>query len=64
VNRLDRFEDALELLSLNTQDRRSTLEDADIAKVSSELLALETNLTASLLVLNRQFQISLLEFLR
>ncbi len=64
VNRLDRFEDALELLSLSTQDRRSTLEDADIAKVASDLLALETNLTASLLVLNRQFQISLLEFLR
>ncbi|RMH08894.1 MAG: hypothetical protein D6704_02295 [Nitrospirae bacterium] len=64
VNRLERVQEGLDMLALSTQKRQAALEDADVAQVASELTALETNLTASLLVLNRQFEISLLNFLR
>ncbi len=64
VNRLDRLTESLQLLSFATQDERSAIEDTDFAEASTQLKTLETNLTASLLTLNQQFQISLLNFLR
>jgi len=64
VNRLDRLAEGLDLLNLTTQDQRSEIEDTDFAEASAQLATLETNLTASLLTLNRQFDISLLNFLR
>ena len=64
VNRLDRLAESLQLLSFATQDERSAIEDTDFAEASTQLKTLETNLTASLLTLNQQFQISLLSFLR
>lgn len=64
VNRLDRLTESLQLLSFTTQDERSAVEDTDFAEASAQLATLETNLTASLLTLNQQFQISLLNFLR
>ncbi|MDT7041861.1 flagellin [Candidatus Nitronereus thalassa] len=64
VNRLDRIAEGLDLLAVTTQDERSAIEDTDFAEASSQLATLELNLQASLLTLNRQFQISLLNFLR
>ena len=64
VNRLDRLAESLQLLSFTTQDERSAIEDTDFAEASTQLASLETSLNASLLTLNRQFQISLLNFLR
>lgn len=64
VNRLDRLAEGLDLLAVTTQDERSTIEDTDYAEASSQLAMLETNLQASLLTLSRQFDISLLNFLR
>lgn len=64
VNRLDRLAASLDLLEVTTQDQRSEIEDTDFAEASAQLATLETNLTASLLTLNRQFEISLLNFLR
>ena len=63
-SRLERVSEALQLLDFTTQSRRSEIEDADLAEVTSLLATLETNYTASLLTLNRQFEISLLNFLR
>jgi flagellar hook-associated protein 3 FlgL len=64
VNRLDRLSEGLDLLALTTQDERSAIEDTDFAEASAQLATLETNLQASLLTLSRQFNISLLNFLR
>ncbi len=64
VNRLDTVKDSLELLSVNTQTLRSSFEDADFAKVASELTSLQGTLDASLATLSRQFETSLLNFIR
>ena len=64
VNRLDTIKDTLDLLSVNTQELRSTVEDADFAKVASELASLQVTLEASMLTLTRQFETSLLNFIR
>ena len=64
VNRLDTVKDSLDLLSVNTQTLRSTFEDADFAKVASELTSLQGTLEASLATLTRQFETSLLNFIR
>ncbi|MCZ6800137.1 MAG: flagellin [Nitrospirae bacterium] len=63
TNRLETFKDSIELLSLNLQSRKSFLEDTDLAQAAAELAQFETNLNASLLVLERQFRISLLNFI-
>ena len=64
VNRLDTIKDSLDLLSVNTQELRSTVEDADFVKVASELASLQLTLEASMLTLTRQFETSLLNFIR
>ena len=64
VNRLDTVKESLDLLSVNTQELRSQFEDADLAKVASELTSLQVTLEASLATLTRQFETSLLNFLR
>ena len=64
VNRLDTVKESLSLVTLNTDTLRSKFEDADLAKVASELTTLEVNLQASLTVLSRQFETNLLNFLR
>lgn len=64
VNRLDAIADSLDLLEVNIQTLRSRYEDADFAKVASELATLEMNLEASLATLMRQFETGLLKFLR
>ncbi len=64
VNRLDRLADGLDLLAVTTQDERSAIEDTDFAEAATQLTTLETNLQAALLTLSRQFNISLLHFLR
>ena len=64
ANRLDTIKEGLELLNLNTETLRSDFEDADLAKVASELATLQTNLEASFATLTRQFDTSLLNFLR
>jgi flagellar hook-associated protein 3 FlgL len=64
VNRLDAIADSLDLLGVNIQTLRSRYEDADFAKVASELATLEMNLEASLATLMRQFDTGLLKFLR
>lgn len=64
VNRLDTIKDSLDLLSVNTQELRSQFEDADFAKVASELASLQVTLEASMATLTRQFETSLLNFLR
>ena len=64
ANRLDTIKEGLELLNLNTETLRSDFEDADLAKVASELATLQTNLEASFATLTRQFETSLLNFLR
>ncbi|MDH3502929.1 MAG: flagellar hook-associated protein FlgL [Nitrospirota bacterium] len=64
VNRLDAIKDGLDLLSVNTQTLRSNFEDADFAQVASELATLQNTLEASMTTLARQFQTSLLNFLR
>ena len=64
VNRLDRLSQGLDLLSTTTQDLRSGVEDTDVAAASSQLATLQTNLNASLLTLSRQFDISLLNYLK
>ena len=64
ASRLERISEALQLLEFTTHSRRSEIEDADFAEVTSLLATLEINYQASLLVLNRQFEISLLNFLR
>jgi flagellar hook-associated protein 3 FlgL len=63
ASRLETFKDSIELVSLNLQSRKSFLEDTDLAEAGAELAQLETNLNASLLVLERQFRISLLNFI-
>ena len=64
VNRLDTIRDSLELLTVNTQELRSNFEDADFAKVASDLTSLQVTLEASLATLSRQFETSLLNFIR
>ena len=64
VNRLDTIKEGLELLNFNTETLRSDFEDADLAKVASELATLQVNLEASFATLTRQFETSLLNFLR
>jgi len=64
VNRLDRVAEGLDLLAVTTQDERSAIEDTDFAEAATQLTTLETNLQAALLTLSRQFNISLLNFLR
>jgi flagellar hook-associated protein 3 FlgL len=64
VNRLDTIKDSLDLLSVNTQTLRSNFEDADFAKVASDLATLQNTLEASMATLARQFQTNLLNFIR
>ena len=64
VNRLDTIRDGLELVSVNTQALRSNFEDADFAKVASDLSSLQVTLEASMATLTRQFETSLLNFIR
>ncbi|MEO6202547.1 MAG: flagellar hook-associated protein FlgL [Nitrospirales bacterium] len=64
VNRLDTIKDGLDLLSVNTQTLRSNFEDADIAQVASDLATLQNTLEASMSTLARQFQTSLLNFIK
>ena len=64
VNRLETIEESLSLLTLNTQTLRSDFEDVDFAKAASELSLLQLNLEASLSTLTRQFETSLLNFIR
>ena len=64
VNRLDTVEESLNLVKFNIDSLRSDFEDTDIAQVASELTTLQVNLEASLAVLSRQFETSLLNFLR
>ena len=64
VNRLDTIKDSLDLLAVNTQGLRSDFEDADFAKVASDLASLQTTLEASMATLTRQFETSLLNFIR
>ena len=63
-NRLTTIQDSLDLLAVNTQGLRSDFEDADFAKVASDLTSLQATLEASLATLNRQFETSLLNFIR
>ncbi len=63
-NRLTTIKDSLDLLAVNTQGLRSDFEDADFAKVASDLASLQTTLEASLATLSRQFETSLLNFIR
>ena len=63
-NRLTTIKDSLDLLAVNTQGLRSDFEDADFAKVASDLASLQSTLEASLATLNRQFETSLLNFIR
>lgn len=63
-NRLTTIKDSLDLLTVNTQALRSDFEDADFAKVASDLASLQSTLEASLATLNRQFETSLLNFIR
>ena len=63
-NRLTTVKDSLDLLAVNTQALRSDFEDADFAKVASDLASLQSTLEASLATLNRQFETSLLNFIR
>lgn len=63
-NRLDTVKDSLDLLSANTQGLRSDFEDADFAKVASDLATLQTTLQASMATLTRQFETNLLNFIR
>jgi len=64
VNRLDTVKESLDLITVNTQTLRSSFEDADFAKVASELTSLQGTLDASLATLSRQFETSLLNFIR
>lgn len=64
INRLDVVKASLDLLAVNTESLQSNVEDADFAKVASELAALQTQLEASMATLTRQFRTSLLDFLR
>jgi flagellar hook-associated protein 3 FlgL len=64
VNRLDTIRDSLELLTVNTQELRSNYEDVDFAKVASDLASLQVTLEASMATLTRQFETSLLNFIR
>ncbi len=64
VNRLDTIKDGLDLLSVNTQTLRSNFEDADFAQVASDLATLQSTLEASMSTLARQFQTSLLNFIK
>jgi flagellar hook-associated protein 3 FlgL len=64
VNRLDTVKESLDLITVNTQTLRSNFEDADFAKVASELTSLQGTLDASLATLSRQFETSLLNFIR
>ena len=64
ANRLDTVRDSLELLNVNTQELRSNFEDADFAKVASDLASLQVTLEASMATLTRQFETSLLNFIR
>jgi len=64
VNRLDTIKESLNLLTVNTEGLRSSFEDTDIAKVAGELASLQTDLQASMAVLTKQFDTSLLKFLR
>ena len=63
-NRLTTIKDSLDLLAVNTQGLRSDFEDADFAKVASDLASLQSTLEASLATLSRQFETSLLNFIR
>ncbi|GJL53201.1 MAG: hypothetical protein NPIRA02_03330 [Nitrospirales bacterium] len=64
VNRLDTVKESLSLVQVTIDTLRSDYEDADLAKVATELSTLQVNLQASLSVLTRQFETSLLNFLR
>ncbi len=63
VNRLETIRDGLDLLLVNTQTLRSEFEDADFAKVASDLASLQVTLEASMAALSRQFEVSLLRFI-
>ena len=63
-NRLETVKDSLDLLAVNTQALRSDFEDADFAKVATDLKSLEVTLQASMATLTRQFETSLLNFIR
>ena len=64
VNRLETVKESLSLVSVNMDTLRSNFEDADLATVATELTTLQVNLEASLAVLTRQFETSLLNYLR
>jgi len=64
VNRLDTVKESLDLITVNTNTLRSSFEDTDFAKVASELASLQVTLEASFSTLARQFETSLLNFLR
>ncbi|GJL65854.1 MAG: hypothetical protein NPIRA05_08250 [Nitrospirales bacterium] len=64
VNRLDTVKESLSLVHVTIDTLRSDYEDADLAEVATELSTLQVNLQASLSVLTRQFETSLLNFLR
>lgn len=64
VNRLETIKGGLDLLSVNTQTLRSNFEDADIARVASDLATLQNTLEASMSTLARQFQTNLLDFIK
>ena len=64
VNRLDAVKESLDLLTINTQTLRSSFEDTDFAKVASDLASLQGTLEASMITLTRQFETSLLNFIR
>ena len=63
VNRLETIQDGLDLLLVNTQTLRSEFEDADFAKVASDLTSLQVTLQASMAALTRQFEVNLLRFI-
>ncbi len=63
VNRLETIKDGLDLLLVNTQILRSEFEDADFAKVASDLTSLQVTLEASMAALTRQFEVNLLRFI-
>jgi flagellar hook-associated protein 3 FlgL len=64
VNRLDTIKESLDMLSVNTQTLRSNFEDADFAQVASELATLQATLEASMSSLARQFETTLLNYIK
>jgi flagellar hook-associated protein 3 FlgL len=64
VNQLDAARDRLELGRVNTQDRLSKLEDADLAEAASRFARLETVYQAGLAAAARSSQPNLFDYLR